>query len=150
VAVTGSGRPLQAAVTRSGRPLQAAVTGAMPWGRMSQHFLCLPPPSVLFCSWVALSPENVMSHIAPVAAGCQMSSHFTKYPTQSPGGGIWGSFESSLSKMISNNPPPYTPKLHVLPSPHHFRQRAPPLLLQKSNMFAISSSTPPKTPVVAF
>ena len=71
-------------------------------------FLCLPPPPARFCSWAALSPENAMTHITPAAAGFQMSSRFTKYPTQNPGDSILNSLESLLSKMLSNSPPPHT------------------------------------------
>jgi hypothetical protein len=97
----------------------------------------------------ASSPENVMTHVAPAAAGCQMSSHFTKRPTQNLGDSILNSLESLLSKIMSNRPP-QLPTPCMLPSPRHFHQCAPPLLLQKPNAFAISQNAPPKTSVIAF
>jgi hypothetical protein len=63
-------------------------------------------PPAWFCSWVALSPENAMTHVTPAAAGCQVPSHFTKCSTQNLGDSILNSLESLLSKMTSNSPPP--------------------------------------------
>jgi hypothetical protein len=90
-----------------------------------------------------------MTHVTPAAAGFQMSSRFTKYPTQNLGDSILNSLESLLSKMVSSSPPPH-PKPRMLPPPCHFHQYVPPLLLQKSNVFAISTKIPPRTSLIAF
>ena len=54
-----------------------------------------------------------MTHVTPAAAGFQMSSRFTKYPTQNLGDSILNSLESLLSKMLSNSPPPTPNIMHA-------------------------------------
>jgi hypothetical protein len=57
--------------------------------------------------------RNIMTHVTPAAAGFQMSSRFTKYPTQNLGDSILNSLKSLLSKMLSNSPPPTPNVIHA-------------------------------------
>ena len=106
--------------------------------------LCLLPPPAWFRSWVASSPENVMSrtcHVMPAAAGYQISSHLMKGPSRNLVDSILNSWESPLSKMLSNSPPSHS-KPCMSPSPNHFHQHVPPFQLRWSKYFAILSKFP--------